>query len=211
CAPLMGGLCADRLLGCRKTIVIGGVLMMLGYLVLAWPSELTLYLGLGLVILGNGAFKPNISTILGNLYPPGSKLKDAGYNIFYMGINIGAFICNFVAAIVRNQFDAHPQEIFGLTIRGWSAAFSTAGLGMGIGLVIFLVNYRKLAVADPDPQASDRPRESLTPLFVQCLGPAILVAATAYFTVDYAQKEYKFAFLSPINAAFLAACLPVIY
>src|SRR5207253_6060805 len=78
--PFIGGLVADRLLGCRKTIIIGGVLMMLGYFTIAIPGETTVYLGLGLVILGNGAFKPNISTILGNLYPPGSKLRDTGYN-----------------------------------------------------------------------------------------------------------------------------------
>src|SRR5262249_27766399 len=105
--PFIGGLLADRVFGCRRMIVVGGLLMAAGYLVMGLPGEVRLFLGLGLVILGNGAFKPNISTILGNLYPPGSKLKDAGYNIFYMGINIGAFLCNIVAALVRNHFDAH--------------------------------------------------------------------------------------------------------
>src|SRR5437762_7559661 len=109
--PFIGGLIADRLLGCRKTIVIGAVLMMFGEFALVLPSETGLYLGLGLLIVGNGAFKPNISTLLGNLYPAGSPLKDAGYNIFYMGINIGAFICNFVAALVRNYVDQHPVQI----------------------------------------------------------------------------------------------------
>src|SRR5262249_6178515 len=199
CAPLMGGLCADRLLGCRKTIVIGGVLMMLGYLVLAWPSELGLFLGLGLVILGNGAFKPNISTILGNLYPPGSKLRDAGYNIFYMGINVGAFACNIVAALVRNYFDAHPLAITStVVVRGWSAAFSTAGFGMLIGLVIFGFYYRSLGKADPDPGTGSQPKESLQPLFVQCLAPAIGVAAAAYFAVDYLRETQDFKLLSPI-------------
>ena len=207
--PFIGGLLADRLLGCRKTIVIGGVLMMLGYLVLAWPSELTLYLGLGLVILGNGAFKPNISTILGNLYPPGSKLRDSGYNIFYMGINIGAFACNFVAALVRNHFDDHPLQITStLALRGWSVAFATAGIGMGIGLITFLINYRGLAKADPDPGTGTQPRESLQPLLVQCVAPAIGVAVGAYFAAPYLQKIGIN--ISPINAAFLGACLPVI-
>src|SRR6266516_1536218 len=76
--PFIGGLIADRLLGCRKTIVIGAVLMMSGYFCLAFPGKVMLFVALGLVILGNGAFKPNISTLLGNLYPPGSKLRDAG-------------------------------------------------------------------------------------------------------------------------------------
>src|SRR5436309_6897226 len=79
--PFIGGLIADRLLGCRKTIVIGAVLMMFGEFALVTPTETGLFLGLALLIVGNGAFKPNISTLLGNLYPPGSPLKDAGYNI----------------------------------------------------------------------------------------------------------------------------------
>ena len=78
-----------------------------------------------LIIIGNGFFKPNISSIVGRLYTEGSPLKDAGYNIFYMGINIGAFVCNFVAAILRNRF-------------GWGWAFSAAGIGMIIGVIWFL-------------------------------------------------------------------------
>jgi proton-dependent oligopeptide transporter, POT family len=209
--PFIGGLIADRLLGCRKTIIIGGLLMMIGYFMIAIPGKAALYAGLGVVILGNGAFKPNISTILGNLYPPGSKLKDAGYNIFYMGINIGAFVCNFVAALVRNYYDTHESYLFGQRILGWSAAFATAGIGMAIGVVVFLFNYRKLASADPDPRASSKPQESLQPLFVHCLGPAIAIAAAAYFGVAYAEENYDFKAVSPVNAAFFAACIPVIY
>src|SRR5262249_44519321 len=106
--PFIGGLLADRLFGCRRMIVAGGLLMMCGHLALAWPGELGLFLGLGLLILGNGAFKPNISTLVGNLYEPDSPLRDTGYNIFYMGINIGAFSCNFIAALVRNYVDRNP-------------------------------------------------------------------------------------------------------
>src|SRR5262249_32670120 len=85
--PFVGGLIAARLRACRRMILFGASLMMCGHLVLAWPTKLGLFLGLTLLILGNGAFKPNISTLLGNLSPPGSPLKDNGYNIFYMGIN----------------------------------------------------------------------------------------------------------------------------
>jgi POT family proton-dependent oligopeptide transporter len=222
--PFIGGLIADRLLGCRKTIVIGAVLMMSGYFCLAFPGTVMLYVALGLIILGNGAFKPNISTILGNLYPPGSKLRDAGYNIFYMGINIGAFVCNFVAALVRNYFDRHPLRITSdWTLIGWHAAFATAGVGMLIGLVIFLFNYRGLATADPDPGTRTGPRESLRPLWLECLLPAAVVGAIAWclndanvvkwVSVNLLGKEeplYK-PTLSPVTAAFFAACIPVVF
>src|SRR2546425_605193 len=83
------------------------------------------------LMLGIGGFKPNISTLVGNLYPPDSKLRDAGYSIFYMGINLGAFLCNFVAAFVRNTFDQHPLHVTSTwEIGGWHAAFATAAIGM---------------------------------------------------------------------------------
>jgi len=83
---------------------------------------------MALIIIGNGFFKPSMSTLVGNLYSTDEYKanKDAGYNIFYMGINIGAFICNIIAAFMRNQY-------------GWSAAFFTAGIGMFVGLIIFLL------------------------------------------------------------------------
>lgn len=124
--PFIGGLLADRVLGYRVAISIGGVLMGLGYMCLAIPGETSFFIALALMIIGNGFFKPNISTLLGNLYnePQFKANKDAGYNIFYMGINIGAFICNFFAAYLRNNY-------------GWGYAFFAAGIGMFIGIAIF--------------------------------------------------------------------------
>lgn len=219
--PFVGGLLADRVLGCRLTIVIGGILMMLGQFTLAWPSETGMYLGLGLLILGNGAFKPNISTLLGNLYPPNSPLRDAGYNIFYMGINLGAFFCNFVAAVVRNRFDAAPLYIGSMKIGGWHAAFASAGFGMLIGLTIFLCYYRSFEAADQGPSKQSGPRESLTPFWFQCILPAIILGALAWCLCDPVVMKwfndkvgkdvltYKPPF-KPDTAAFLAACLPAI-
>ncbi len=203
--PFIGGLLADRLLGCRVLIMIGGALMMLGSFTLAIPGKTAMYVGLLLLILGNGAFKPNISTMVGNLYPPGSPLKDAGFNIFYMGINIGAFFCNFVAAIVRNVFDVNSE--WGIV--GWNAAFATDGIGMFIGLLTFLTGYRALAQADPDPRQSDRPRESLQPLWVQCLGPAVLMGALFWAIAVALGADHESAINPPI-AAFLGACIPAI-
>jgi POT family proton-dependent oligopeptide transporter len=226
--PFIGGLLADRLLGFRFTILIGGILMMLGYLFLAVPNTLVpnaLYIALVLIIIGNGAFKPNISTLLGNLYPQGSKLKDAGYNIFYMGINIGAFACNFVAAIVRNYFDKYPIQVTEQwTIRGWQAAFATAGVGMFIGVMIFSLFYRRFAEADPDPRTKvGGSRESLWPLWLECVLPAVLFAAAGFLLanngirikgwVEWTPFSAEFAKRFPLNApttAFLFSCLPVI-
>lgn len=203
--PFIGGLIADRVLGCRLTIVIGGILMMCGQFALAVPSAKALYVGLGLLILGNGAFKPNISTLLGNLYPPGSPLKDTAYNIFYMGINIGAFACNIIAALVRNHVDQHPIVISSdWIIRGWNAAFATAGIGMGIGLLTFLPNYRYLAAADRDPKSSEAV-ESMLPLYLECLLPAAVLAGVGWFLA-----EGKYLPFNGPTAAFLGACLPVI-
>lgn len=224
--PFIGGLVADRLLGCRKTILIGGFLMMVGHLVLALPSKLGLYMGLGFVILGNGAFKPNISTLVGNIYPRGSPLKDAGYNIFYMGINIGAFICTFVAAYVRNYFDKSPLTITpGWVLGGWHAAFGTAAIGMLIGLIIFGTNYRRFDKADPDPGSSGEARESLKPLWLQCLTPAIILGAIGWYLADPDGRgpeivytsigrflpDYLQVSLKAPTAAFFGACLPVIF
>ena len=135
--PFIGGLLADRKLGYRTSITLGGILMGLGYMGLAIPGLTAFYVSLFLIIIGNGFFKPNISTLLGNVYndPEYKPLKDSGYNIFYMGINIGAFICNFFAAALRNQFS-------------WGAAFAAAGVGMFIGVIIFWIGAKHYKHAD---------------------------------------------------------------
>ena len=95
--PLIGGWLADRYLGYRRSVLIGGVFFIAGYCLLGLGPIATYYLALALVFAGNGFFKPNISTMVGNLYPAGSRLKDSAYNIFYMGINIGALLAPMVA------------------------------------------------------------------------------------------------------------------
>lgn len=135
--PFIGGLLADRLLGLRVSITLGGILMGLGYMCLAIEGMTAFYISLLLIILGNGFFKPNISTLLGNVYNEEKyiKLKDTGYSIFYLGINIGAFICNFFAAWLRNKF-------------GWGEAFMAAGVGMFIGVIVFWLGHKHFKHAD---------------------------------------------------------------
>jgi amino acid/peptide:H+ symporter len=129
--PFIGGLIADRYLGYSKSIVIGGLFMAAGYMLMGIHSLPMLYLAMTLVIVGNGFFKPNISTLLGNFYSTDKyrERKDEGYNIFYMGINVGAFICNFFGAALYN-------------ILGWQWAFFAAGVGMVIGVIVFIIGSK---------------------------------------------------------------------
>ena len=124
--PLLGGWIADHVLGYRKTIMLGALTMAVGYSMLAvpHPAELFFYLSLAVIVLGNGLFKANISVLVGNLYPPDSPLKDESYNIFYMGINIGALMAPFAASYMRNTFS-------------FNAAFAVSAAGMILSLIIF--------------------------------------------------------------------------
>jgi POT family proton-dependent oligopeptide transporter len=135
--PFIGGLLADRILGYRRSIIAGGLMMAAGYFLLSVHSTTTFFMALFLIILGNGFFKPNISTLVGNLYSNDElkDKKDAGYNIFYMGINLGAFICNFVAAYMRINY-------------GWGHAFAAAGVGMLIGVLIFISGTKHIKHVD---------------------------------------------------------------
>jgi POT family proton-dependent oligopeptide transporter len=167
--PFLGGLLADRIFGYRKSIIAGGVLMGLGYLGLAIPGMTFFYISLFLIILGNGFFKPNISTLLGNLYNEESykDMKDSGYNIFYMGINIGACVCNLFAAYMRNRY-------------GWGYAFATAGVGMFIGIATFMIGLRHYRHVDV-LKAVQPEDMSLLRIFMQVFLPAIVVGVGAWF------------------------------
>jgi POT family proton-dependent oligopeptide transporter len=167
--PFLGGLLADRILGYRKAIFIGGALMGLGYIGLAIQGYTAFYISLLLIIVGNGFFKPNISTLLGNLYGEDRYrvLKDSGYNIFYMGINIGAFVCNFVAAYLRNHY-------------GWGYAFAAAGIGMFLGLIWFWRGQRH--VKDADVIKPTKPEDmSLARIFAVVLMPLLIAGLIGWF------------------------------
>jgi POT family proton-dependent oligopeptide transporter len=107
-SPLLGGYIADKKLGYRKSVMIGGFFFMAGHLLLSFRSIPIMYTALACLVIGNGFFKPNVSAMVGKLYPEGSHLKDRAYNIFYMGINIGAFLAPVVAEVVRQKFGYHP-------------------------------------------------------------------------------------------------------
>ena len=121
--PILGGLIADRVLGQRRTVIIGGVFMAIGHFMMAF--EALFLIALLMLILGIGAFKPNISTQVGALYPPGDIRRDRAYSIFYLGINIGAFLAPLVCGTLAVQY-------------GWHYGFAAAGVGMLTGLGIYL-------------------------------------------------------------------------
>lgn len=194
--PFIGGLIADRFLGYIKSVFIGGSLMAAGYLGLAIPGNTAMFISLSLIIVGNGFFKPNISALLGNIYNRADlkPLKDNAYNIFYMGINIGAFVCNFVAAYLRNAY-------------GWGYAFAAAGVGLVIGLIILASNLKHVREGDVKKpvQAEDMP---ISKIFSYVFLPAIIAALIGWFVPT---EIFDAAMMgSQANDAFIFACLPVI-
>ncbi|MBX2938883.1 MAG: peptide MFS transporter [Ferruginibacter sp.] len=190
--PFLGGLIADRYFGYRKSIIIGGLMMGAGYCLMAIHNLTALYVAMTLVILGNGFFKPNISTLLGNVYstPEYVHRKDEGYNIFYMGINIGAFICNFFGAALYIML-------------GWGYAFIAAGIGMFIGVIIFLAGTRHYIAYDVKKgvQPGDM---SFTRIIMLILVPSIIAGVLGWLIPGDI-------FGSDSTDAFIFACLPVLY
>jgi proton-dependent oligopeptide transporter, POT family len=190
--PFLGGLLADRYLGYRKSIIIGGLMMGVGYCMMSIHNISMLYLSMVLVIVGNGFFKPNISTLLGNVYstPQYVERKDEGYNIFYMGINVGAFICNFFGAVLYNTL-------------GWGYAFIAAGVGMFIGVIIFLIGTKHYIAADvkKGTQPGDM---SMTKITLLIIVPSVIAGILGWIIPG------NF-FGSDSTDAFIFACIPVIY
>lgn len=135
--PLIGGWLADKFLGKRLSITIGGITMMIGQFVLFGVNNLTgLYLGLLLLIIGNGFFKPNISTLVGGLYEEGDVRRDGAFSIFYMGINLGAFLAPIVIGVLTDNIFA-TTNADGTIAYGYKYGFLSAGIGMLLGQVLF--------------------------------------------------------------------------
>lgn len=199
--PFIGGLVADRYLGYRKSIILGGLMMGAGYFLMGVHSLTMLYVAMTLVIVGNGFFKPNISTLLGNFYSTDEykEKKDEGYNIFYMGINIGAFICNFFGAALQ-------------ILLGWQYAFMAAGIGMFIGVIVFILGTKHYTGFDQKKgtQEGDMPFYKIV-LFI--LVPSIVFGIIGWFLkgIQSATNLDSSIFGSDSTDAFIFACIPVIY
>ena len=190
--PFLGGFLADRLLGYIKAIYIGGMLMGLGYIGLGLFKDVSMfYVSMGLIIIGNGFFKPSISTLLGNLYSDDKYKanKDAGYNIFYMGINIGGFVCNIIAAYMRNKY-------------GWGEAFVTAGVGMFIGLIIFSLGRKHVMHANVMKPVQEGDA-TIGSILVKVFLPAVIAGVIGWVIPGNI-------FGSDSTDAFIFACVPVV-
>ncbi len=193
--PFLGGMIADRFIGYRKAIFIGGIFMAVGFFAMGVRSEMMLYLGLLLLCLGNGLFKPNISAMVGKLYKAGDPRRDAGFNIFYMGINIGAAASAILSAPLRNMFS-------------FNVAFIAAGVGLLIGVTVLVVNWKKLAVADvrPEPTPDD---VTIGKIFSVILLPATVFGAVGYFLGK--NVEAITGSIGEITFGFIVGMLPIIF
>jgi proton-dependent oligopeptide transporter, POT family len=150
CTPLLGGWLADKYIGQKRSVVIGGVLMTIGHFLMAFES--LFLLALIFLIFGNGSFKPNISTQVGSLYPDGDPRKDSAFTIFYMGINLGAILSPLICGTLGEVY-------------GWHYGFTAAGVGMVIGLVIYLWGQKYLVEGEQArlKLVNDNIKEKLTP------------------------------------------------
>ncbi len=193
--PYIGGLLADRFLGYRRSVLIGGLFFALGFFLMGIYGQSYFVSGLVCLCVGNGFFKPNISVMVGNLYESGDPKRDTGFSIFYMGINIGAFIGALLAAQIQKEF-------------GWLWIFWSAGIGMLVGICILLWSWKVLAKADRPPEKS--PDDvSFGRIFGVILLPAFLVGIASYFIAsNYLVGVIPF---TPTVFAFLLGMLPILF
>jgi len=138
---LPGGWIADKVLGARRAVLVGGIIIALGHFSLAMPSVVTFFMGLVLIVSGTGLLKPNVSTMVGQLYPQHDPRRDAGFSIFYMGINLGAFIAPLICSYVGEKIN-------------WHYGFGLAGLGMTIGVIQYALGGKTLGDAGAKPLPS---------------------------------------------------------
>ncbi|MDH3217752.1 MAG: peptide MFS transporter [Candidatus Krumholzibacteria bacterium] len=166
--PVFGGIVADRLLGYRKAVTVGALLMAMGHFCMAIQTTPVFYLALSLLIIGNGFFKPNMSTVVGKLYKEGDPRRDGGYTIFYMGVNVGAALAPIACGLVGDRFGLH-----------WG--FTLAGFGMVTGLLVFLSAQKRFA-AIADPPNPESLKRTVMPLVSKetliYIGGAVAVALT---------------------------------
>ncbi len=179
---VFGGFIADKVIGARQSVLVGGIIIASGHFTMALASTSTFYGGLILVAVGTGLLKPNISTMVGSLYSPGDERRDAGFSIFYMGINIGAFAAPLLTGFLAQH--AWFQEW--LVARGWDPqhswhwAFALAGIGMTLGLITYVRNMRGLGELGAPPDLSPTKRGTnllLSFVYVSALGGLVWLSS----------------------------------
>jgi POT family proton-dependent oligopeptide transporter len=165
--PLPGGWLADRILGARRAVLLGGIIIACGHYSMAINSRLTFYAGLILIACGTGLLKPNISAMVGQLYSEEDKRRDAGFSIFYMGINLGAFLSPIVVGfLAQSQSFRNFISSMGFSpTSAWHWGFGAAGVGMTLGIIQYLLGQKRLA------HVGERP--ALTRVVAEAIEPAV--------------------------------------
>jgi proton-dependent oligopeptide transporter, POT family len=143
---LPGGWIADRLIGQRRAVLWGGILIACGHFSMAFPSRTTFYLGLVLIVVGTGLLKGNVSVLVGKLYAPGDQRRDAGFSIYYMGINIGAFAAPLICGFLGQRVN-------------WHIGFAAAGVGMALGIIQYVLGGSHLGTSGLEPAPAKSPEE----------------------------------------------------
>ena len=200
-STVIGGQISDKILGMRSSIFLGGILMALGHFVLAIENDIAFFLALALIVVGNGFFKPNISTFVGALYKDGDVRKDSGFTIFYMGINIGGWIAPLLCGWLAVKY-------------GYHYGFGLAGIGMLTGLIFFWSGIKKNIFGDkgmpPSKEVYEKkvlgiPQKTLIPIIAFLCAPGI-----AYLLASW-QKNYVSGLFKFIGFAVLAYIIYIIY
>lgn len=148
-SALPGGFVGDKIFGARRAVLLGGIIIALGHFTIAFPSTISLFVGMFMIVIGTGLLKPNMATMVGALYQPGDNRRDAGFSIFYMGVNLGAMFAPLVCGYLA-QGKEFKTWLAGMGIDpniSWHFGFAAAGIGMIFGLLIFVLNSRLLGDA----------------------------------------------------------------
>jgi len=176
---ILGGFIADNFIGSRRAVLVGGIIIAAGHFSMAFNSLSSFYAGLVLIALGTGLLKPNISTMVGSLYAPDDERRDAGFSIFYMGINLGAFLAPLVTGYLAQSPSWKAQLVaMGFNpLHSWHWGFAAAGVGMTLGLLVYVLQGARLAhVGNPPPKIAGARRPWARLLGVTA-GSAALIAA----------------------------------
>ncbi|MCL7753980.1 oligopeptide:H+ symporter [Polaribacter sp. Z022] len=200
-STVIGGQISDKILGMRSSIFLGGILMAVGHFVLAIEHDIAFFTALALIVVGNGFFKPNISTFVGALYKEGDVRKDSGFTIFYMGINIGGFVAPLLCGWLAAEY-------------GWHYGFGLAGIGMMAGLIFFWSGIKKNVFGDkgmpPSTEIYEKkvigiPQKTLIPIIAVLFVPVIAYLLSSW-QQNYVSGIFKF-----IGFAVLAYLIYIMY
>ena len=161
---LPGGWIADRLLGQRRSVLVGGTIIAAGHFTMAIPSTIAFFTGLGLIVIGTGLLKPNISVMVGQLYPADDARRDAGFTIFYMGINMGAFAAPLVCGALAVNY-------------GWHYGFAAAGVGMTIGMIVYVLAGRQLGDIGRLTSEAEAEKTASRGMFLKGIGGVVVFLA----------------------------------